>query len=78
MSENKVIFKNSSVCNHCDYDDKTNTLTLKFHSSPMAHTFLDVPKVIHEGLKKADAEGKSIGAYFHTHIRGKYKEGKMV
>lgn len=63
------------MANHCDYDENTNTLTIKFHSHPMAHTFLDVPKIVYDNLKKADIEGKSVGQYFHQNIRGKYREG---
>lgn len=73
MSDNKHIFKNSSVCNHCDYYDNDNTLILKFHSHTLCHTFQNVPKVVYENLKKSE----SVGKYFHSAIRGKYREGAM-
>ena len=78
MSSNHYKFQNSSVCNHCDYDESTNKLTLKFHSSTLAHTFLDVPKVIYDNLKAADMGKKSIGGYFHQNIRGKFRNGPMT
>lgn len=60
-------FTNSSSLEHCDYDDKTNTLKLKFCSSPKEHEYPDCPKSIYEGFKAAESPGK----YYHQHVRNK-------
>ena len=64
----KHIFKNSSSCAHCDYEDDTKTLIIKFQSGNKEHRFPNVPKSVFEGLKNADSPGK----FFHANIRKQY------
>lgn len=64
-------FKDSSSMAHCDFDDSTNTLKIKFHSSPpnKVHEYQNCSREIYEGLKAA----QSPGAYFHQKIRNQFK-----
>lgn len=66
---NKHKFTNSSSIEHCDYEDATNTLKIKFHSSSKEHEYPGCPKDIYEGLKAAESPGK----YFHASIRKQYQ-----
>ena len=65
---NKHVFKDSTSIAHCDYEDATNTLKIKFHSSSQEHQYRECPKEIYEGLKAAESPGK----YFHQNIRSKF------
>ena len=62
----KHIFKNSSSCAHCDYEDDTKTLIIKFQSGDKEHrSNSPVPKETFEAFKKAESPGK----FFHQHLR---------
>lgn len=63
-------FKDSKAMAHCDFEDETNTLKIKFHSGDKEHCYLDCPRNVYDGLKAAT----SAGQFFHTNIRGKFKE----
>ena len=66
---NKHQFSNSSSIEHCDYDEASSTLKIKFLSSDKEHEYPGCPKSIYEGLKAA----QSPGGYFHRNIRKQYK-----
>ena len=70
---NKHVFKHSTSIEHCDFDDNTNTLGIKFFSGPKEHAHQNCPKEIDEGLKKEDTPNGSPGGYFHRNIRSQYK-----
>lgn len=57
---------NSSVLNAADYDPKTETLTVTFHSG--ARYKFEVPPEVAQNLMKAP----SAGQYFMQNIRGVY------
>lgn len=61
-------FKDSTACAHCDYDDDTSTLKIKFHSSDAEHWHSKVPKKVYEDFKAAESPGK----FFHAHIRRQF------
>lgn len=66
---NKHKFTNSSSIEHCDFDDETNTLKIKFHSSTKEHEYQNCSREIYEGLRKAESPGK----YFHAKVRNQFK-----
>ena len=68
---NRHIFKNSSSCAHCDYEDDSKTLIIKFQSGDKEHRFMNVPKQVFEDFKKADSPGK----FFHSSIRKNFQPG---
>jgi putative heme iron utilization protein len=69
---NKHVFKNSSSLAHCDYDDENKILTLCFKSGS-THNYHGVEKEIYEEMKNCNSAGK----FYHSFIRGKYKESKV-
>lgn len=58
----------SSNIESVGYDDDTKTLKIKFKSGG-THHYADVDKLTYERLLSA----QSIGSYFHTNIRNKFK-----
>lgn len=59
-------FENSSSLEHCDYDDSSNTMIIKFTSGATYH-YPNCDKSHFEALKQAASAGK----HFHQHIRNK-------
>lgn len=51
------------------YRPQTKQLVVKFHASPSAYIFYDVPLEIYEGLNKAKSKGK----FFAEHIREQFE-----
>jgi len=70
MSNNKHSFgaKSSSI-EHCDFDDESNTLKIKFCSGPKKHEYQNCSKEIYDGLKAAESPGR----FFHANIRNQFK-----
>jgi KTSC domain len=66
---NKHTFVKSDSMHHCDFDDATNTLKIKFASSSKEHEYQNCSRDIYEGLKAATSPGK----YFHANIRNQFK-----
>lgn len=66
---NKHKFQNSTSIEHCDFDEQSNTLKIKFLSSSKEHEYQNCTKEIYEGLKAAT----SPGGYFHKNIRSQFK-----
>ena len=66
---NKHVFKDSTSISHCDFDDDSNTLKIKFKTSDKEHEYQNCPKEIYIGLKNASSPGQ----YFHKVIRNNYK-----
>lgn len=68
---NKHVFSEdkSKAISHCDFDEETNTLKIRFRSSPKEHEHQNCPKEIYEGLKKAE----SPGTFYHAKIRNQFK-----
>lgn len=68
MSNHHKFVKSDSM-HHCDYDDATSTLKIKFTSSDKEHEYPNCPKEIYDGLKAALSPGR----YFHQSIRNSFK-----
>ena len=52
------------------YRDADRTLVIKFRNSPDTYYFADVPKARFTYMKNTNT---SVGHYFHTHIKNKFK-----
>lgn len=63
---------NSSNLKSVGYDKDTKTLQVEFHTGAV-HEYANVPLDKHAQMMKA----KSVGGYFHTHIRNFY-DGKRI
>lgn len=67
-NKHKFSADRSDAIDHCDYEDATNTLKIKFRKSSKEHDHPGCPKSIHAGLIAAESPGK----YYHTNIRKQY------
>ena len=70
----KMEFKplTSSNIDGCHYDEKTQTLTVKFKNGGM-YSYGGVVKDHYDGLMSAESAGK----YLHSTIKGRYKHSKV-
>lgn len=50
------------------YENKSKILEIEFQSG-VVYQYLDVPKKVHEGLRRAESKGK----YFNGEIRDEYE-----
>lgn len=61
---NKHVFEKSTSIQHCDYDDATDTMTIKFLSGS-TYRYPNCGRHHYEALKAAASPGK----HFHQHVR---------
>jgi hypothetical protein len=61
----------SSNLKSVGYDPKTKTLEVEFHTGAV-HQYQDVPANKHKAMMKA----KSVGGYFHIHVRNFHKSSQ--
>lgn len=74
-SEEEKITRNavtSSNINSIAYDEATLILEIEFHNGAI-YQYLDVPKMIYDGLMSADSHGH----YFVSNIKGSYRYSKV-
>lgn len=69
MSNKHHFGAKSDALEHCDFDETSNTLKLKFRSSPKEHEHQNCPKEIYDGLKAAESPGR----FYHQKIRNQFK-----
>jgi hypothetical protein len=63
---------NSSMARSIGYDEKNQTLEIEFTSGEVWQ-YYEVPESVYVAL----TINKSVGKFFHAHIRGKFKDKRV-
>jgi hypothetical protein len=58
----------SSALEQVSYDERAHTLSATFRQTGRTYIYREVPQELYDGLIFAD----SLGAYFNTHIQGRF------
>lgn len=68
----------SSVISSIGYDENKHVLEVKFISSGELYQYFDVPKKEYKKLIQLSKNHYSVGAYFNSEFKNKYKRFKLI